>query len=247
MQHQNAGISMSHSYRRTFITGIVIALIGFVLPMDILGMNHMFTVHMAQHLLLALAASPLLLLSIPPSRLDQFLSTHRGIERVIRGLTIPFVASLLFNANLWFWHAPPLLAAMMENTGLHLCADALYLITGLLFWWPLLRPLRDRTLSLGGKLGYLFFSDMPMMLLGAGMTFSGPLYAFSMTNPPMHMVVTAEDQQLGGLLMWVVGGLFFYVVVASIFFFQWMFQQERIQQAEEVKFNEVEQDINTSY
>jgi putative membrane protein len=89
-------------------------------------------------------------------------------------------------------------------------------------------------LSLGGKLAYLFFSDMPMMLLGAGMTFSAPLYSFSMTNPPMQMVVTAEDQQVGGLLMWIVGSIYF-IVLASIFFLRWMLQQEKAQQAQEME------------
>jgi putative membrane protein len=241
MQHQASGVSVINSRIIALISGIVIALLAFVLPMDIFGMYYMFTVHMIQHLLLALAASPLLLLGIPPSGLHRFLDNHKGIERGIRVLTIPIVASALFNGNLWLWHAPALFAAMMENTGLHLCVNLLYLITGLLFWWPLLIPIQEHALSIGGKLAYLFFSDMPMMLLGAGMTFSGPLYAFSMTNPTMYMVVTAEDQQLGGLLMWIGGSLFFYLVVASIFFLRWMLQQEKIQQAEEAKLDEEEQ------
>jgi putative membrane protein len=83
-------------------------------------------------------------------------------------------------------------------------------------------------------LAYLCFSDMPMMLLGAGLTFSAPLYSFHMTNPPMKMVVTAEDQQLGGLLMWIVGSIYF-IVLASIFFLRWMLQQEKAQQAKEME------------
>lgn len=243
MQSQEAVVPVSRVRIFGFLsTGCAIALLAFALPMDIFGMNFMFTVHMIQHLLLALAVPPLLLLSIPPTRLHQFLDAHHSMRRGLRGLTIPWVAAALFNANLWVWHAPPLLAAMMENPVLHLCINLLYLLTGLLFWWPLLRPLEGRTLSLGWKLAYLFFSDMPMMLLGAGMTFSGPLYAFSMTNPPMYMVVSAQDQQLGGLLMWIVGSLFFYIVVASIFFLQWMLQQEKIQQAKEAKFDDETQD-----
>jgi cytochrome c oxidase assembly factor CtaG len=204
--------------------------------MDIFGMYHMFTVHMIQHLLLSLAAPPLFLLSIPPSYLRQVLGRHEHVERVIRFLTIPFVASVLFNGNLWIWHAPPMLQAMMSNTSFHVFANILYLVTGLLFWWPLLNPTQDakRALSLGGKLAYLFFSDMPMMLLGAGMTFSGPLYSFSMTNPSMQMIITVEDQQVGGLLMWIVGSIFF-IVLASIFFLRWMLQQEKEQQAREME------------
>lgn len=247
MQHQDVGVPVSNSHWIALLSGSAMALLAFALPMDIFGMDYMFTVHMVQHLLLALAASPLLLLGVAPVGLRQFLDHHQGLERGIRVLTIPLVASALFNANLWLWHAPPLLAAMMEDTDLHLCVNLLYLITGLLFWWPLLRPLPGQALSLGGKLAYLFFSDMPMMLLGAGMTFSGPLYAFSMTNPPMHMVVPVEDQQLGGLLMWIVGSLFFYIVVASIFFLQWMFRQEKLQQAKEARLDEEGQDEDGSH
>jgi len=50
---------------------------------------------------------------------------------------------------------------------------------------------------------------------------------------PMHMMVTAADQQLGGLLMWVVGSLFLLVFVSSILFLRWMFQQEKEQQERE--------------
>jgi cytochrome c oxidase assembly factor CtaG len=73
---------------------------------------------------------------------------------------------------------------------------------------------------------------MPMMLLGAGLTFSPPLYSFTMTHPTMHMVITAQDQQLGGLLMWI-GGNIFFIVIASILFLRWMLQQEQEQQATE--------------
>lgn len=219
-----------------FILGIMLMLIALVVPMDIFGMYYMFTAHMIQHLLLSLAVPPLLILSIPAGRLHQILGAHCRIERGIRVLTIPLVSSALFNGNLWIWHAPPLLQAMMSNAGLHAFANLLYLVTGLLFWWPLLNPREGGryALSLGGKLAYLFFSDMPMMLLGAGMTFSAPLYSFAMTNPPMQMVVTAQDQQLGGLLMWIVGSVYF-IVLASIFFLRWMLQQEKAQQAKEME------------
>jgi cytochrome c oxidase assembly factor CtaG len=227
----------------TLIAGLIASLIALLVPMDILGMYHMFTVHMVQHLLLSLAAPPLFILSVPPAYLRRFSDRHKGIARVASLLTTPFIASALFNGNLWIWHAPPMLQIMMSNTAVHVFANILYLATGLLFWWPLLNPMQDtrRALSLGGKLAYLFFSDMPMMLLGAGMTFSGPLYSFDMTNPTMHMVVTAADQQLGGLLMWIVGSIFF-IVLASIFFLRWMIQQEKVQQAREIAQDSAEEE-----
>ncbi len=220
--------------------GVVLALIAFLVPMEAFGMYHMFAVHMAQHLLLSLAAPPLILLSIVPESLFRFLARHRTLARCLQYLTMPVVAAIIFNGNIWLWHAPPLMAAMMGSAVLHVITNLLYLVTGLLFWWPLLDlyPEEARRLVIGKKLAYLFFSDMPMMLIGAGMTFARPLYSFMMSNPTMYMVVTADDQQLAGLLMWVVGGVFLLVVVSSILFLRWMLAQEKGQQEREQEFSD---------
>jgi cytochrome c oxidase assembly factor CtaG len=64
-----------------------------------------------------------------------------------------------------------------------------------------------------------------------------------MTNPSMHMIITADDQQLGGLFMWIVGSIFF-IVLASIFFLRWMLQQEKVQQAREIaQFSEEDDEV----
>lgn len=222
----------------TFLLALVVLLSALLVPMTIFGMNFLFTVHMIQHLLLSLIAPPLFLLSIPPQRIRHILDHHHVMKRVLMLLTMPVVASLLFNGNIWLWHAPSLFQVMMSNAALHTLANGLYLLTGCLFWWPLLNPDRNeqRMLPLGGLLAYLFFSDMPMMLIGAGMTFSAPLYTFSMTNSSVLMAVTAQDQQLGGLLMWVASSIFL-IIVASIIFLRWMLRQERTQRIQETEWD----------
>jgi cytochrome c oxidase assembly factor CtaG len=213
--------------------GVGLAALALFTPMDILGMNSMLTVHMTEHLLLSLAAPPLLIMGTP-AWVFRRLFTGRRTRRGMKFLTQPVVASVLFNGNIWLWHAPLLMFLMMAQPALHLLSGLLYLITGLFFWWPLLSPLQEegRPLSLGGKLAYLFFSDMPMMLLGAGLTFSQPLYSMPM-GPHASMSISAGDQQLAGLLMWVVGGIFLYIVVGSTLFLRWMLAQERLEQEEE--------------
>ncbi len=229
------GTPLSAAQKGAFFSGLGLVTVALLIPMDVLGMNYVFTVHMAQHLLLSLAAPPLLIIGLPAG-LFRSMFSHAWSARTLRWLTRPLVASALFNGNIWLWHAPLLIFLMMAYPGLHLLANLLYVFTGFLFWWPLLSPLegKDGPLSLGGKLAYLFFSDMPMMLLGAGLTFSQPLYTMPMgPEAQASMAVLAGDQQLGGLLMWVVGGLFLYVLVASIIFLRWMLQQERLEQAAE--------------
>lgn len=243
MQAQTGKREVSTAQIVSLILALVLVLIAFFIPMDIFGMYHMFSVHMVQHLLLSLAAPPLILLGVAPESLARFFGRHRMLARCARFLSIPFVASALFNANIWIWHAPVLMQVMMSNALIHYLVNILYLLTGLIFWAPLvgLLPADMHPLTIGKKLVYLFFSDMPMMLIGAGMTFSAPLYSFTMTNPSMYMVVTAEDQQLAGLLMWVVGGVFLLVLVSSILFLRWMLQQEKKQQEEDLELAQEEE------
>lgn len=227
------GDRVTSAHAVAFWIGVGIAILALLTPMDLLGMNYMFSVHMTQHLLLSLAVPPLLIIGTP-AWVFRRLFVGRRSKRGIKFLTQPIVASVLFNGNIWLWHAPLLMFLIMAQPALHLLSGLLYLLTGLFFWWPLFShlPEEGRSLPLGGKLAYLFFSDMPMMLLGAGLTFSQPLYSMPM-GPHSSMSISAGDQQLGGLLMWVVGGVFLYVVVGSSLFLKWMLAQERMEQEEE--------------
>lgn len=222
--------------RASFVCGMAITFLAWVSPMDLLGARALFTVHMLQHLLLSLAGPPLILQGFPG---NWFARLNR--QHLLPAWSVPAVGAVLLNGNLWIWHAPPLFAAMMLQPGLHLLANLLYVVTGILFWWPLLGPPQGgkEPLSLLGKLLYLFFSDQPMMLLGAGLTFSAPLYTV-MRPPPSHMQpISAVDQQLGGLLMWI-GGTLFFIVIGSLFFLRWMLRQEKAEHDQEASASQVE-------
>lgn len=212
-----------------FLLGVDIIFFALFSPLDVIGDTYLFSGHMLQHILLSLAAPPLMLIGLP-EWLIQPLLRNRVIYTAGRGLTMPVVASLLFNANMWFWHAPPIYDITLVNNQVHILSHLLYIATGLLFWWPILSPLREGwpPLSLGGKLAYLFFSDMPMVLLGAGLTFTPPLYTRYEYAPRIFGLSPAVDQQLGGLLMWIVGSIFL-IVVVSVIFLRWMYQQEERQ------------------
>jgi putative membrane protein len=210
-----------------FLLGVYLIFLALFSALDKIGDTYLFTGHMIQHMLISLAAPPLLLVGLP-SWLLQPLLRNRLTLHVGNVLTHPVVAAVLFNANLWIWHAPPLYNLTLLNEPLHIVSHLCYIATGILFWWPLLSPLKDGwpPLPLGGKLAYIFFSDMPMVLLGAGLTFMPPLYSFYIHAPRLWGITPAVDQQLGGLLMWIVGSIFL-IVMVSIFFLRWMLQQER--------------------
>jgi cytochrome c oxidase assembly factor CtaG len=217
-----------------FLLSIILFFITMISPLAILG-HMLFAGHMFQHLLLSFGVAPLLTIALSAGIMQSFLR-WRPLAAVWRWLTMPLIAALLFNGNLWIWHAPPLLDAMMSNPILHLLGQGLYVFTGLLFWWPLIGSPAPTIfpLNLAGKLIYILLSDMPMVLLGAGLTFMPPLYPIFQPMSQAMGISPATDQQLAGLIMWVPGGLFL-IVIASGIFLQWMLSIEKGQKEEDAR------------
>jgi len=164
------------------------------------------------------------------SALDTLADKYLFSAHMLQHMLLCFAGAPLMVLGIpaWLWHAPLIYNAALFNVRLHILSHLLYIVTGMLFWWPLLSPVDGAwpPLSLGGKLAYLFFNEMPMVLLGAGLTFMPPLYTPYLNAPRILGLAPDVDQQLGGLLMWIVGSIFF-VVLASIIFLRWMLQQEK--------------------
>ncbi|MBE3561232.1 MAG: cytochrome c oxidase assembly protein [Ktedonobacteraceae bacterium] len=226
----------------SFLLGVDLIFLAIFSPIDKLGESYLFSVHMIQHMLFSLAAPPLILLGLP-AWLFQPLLRNRFIFRAGKILTWPVLTSLLFNGVLWLWHAPPLYDAAIANRGLHLFSHLCYIVTGLLFWWPLLSPLKEGWTPLPTitKLFYIFFNDMSMVLLGAGLTFMPPLYTRYLAAPRLWGISAEMDQQLGGQFMWVVGSLFL-IVVAMILLGRWLLEQERKEQEKQERLLAAQED-----
>jgi cytochrome c oxidase assembly factor CtaG len=86
----------------------------------------------------------------------------------------------------------------------HEIEQASFLITGLLFWWPIVQP--GPTVSKGSDwsiLLYLFFATLPCDILSGFLVFCDrvvyPVY-FSSSQP--FGLSALQDQQCAGALMW---------------------------------------------
>lgn len=93
-----------------FLGGIVALAIGFLSPLNFIAMEYLLTAHMIQHVLFSVVAPPLLLLGIPGWLVEPLFRSARA-QWIGRWLTHPVVAFGLYNLNMWFWHAPPILDA----------------------------------------------------------------------------------------------------------------------------------------
>jgi len=211
----------------SFAAGTLILIIALVSPLDALGDTYLFSAHMVQHLLISLICPPLWLLGTPGWMLAPLLRPP-GVLRVARWLTLPVIAFGLFNGDLWLWHAPALYDATLTNETIHIFEHLTFIAFGVLFWWPVLSPVRALPRSgYGFRVLYLFLACQPMVALGALLTFAAaPLYTPYVAAPRIWGLSALEDQQLGGLIMWLPSNIP-YVIALSAVFFKWVGEQDR--------------------
>jgi putative membrane protein len=192
-------------------------LVALVSPLDAVSAA-LFSAHMLQHLLLVMVAAPVFLLGDP--MMTSVWALPLGWRRAVgawwrrtpavraawRVLTAPLVAWTLHVAALWAWHLPTLYDCALSSERVHVLEHAIFFLTALLFWWPILRP-HGRRLPTMTAVFYLFAAAMQGTLLGAVLALARhPLYAAHFGTTRAWGLTPLEDQQLAGLLMWVPAG-----------------------------------------
>lgn len=220
-----------------FLLGTVIFAAALVSPLDTLGDEYLFSAHMIQHMLISVVVPPLWLLGTPEWMLAPLFRSP-AVVRVARIVTHPVVVFGLFNAMLWVWHAPALYGAALGSEGLHVLEHLIFTATGVLFWWPVLSPVRALPrISLGFGVLYLFLGCQPMVGLGALLTFAAqPLYHPYVVAPHIWGSTPLGDQQLGGLIMWLPTNIP-YLLGLSVLFFRWVSEHDRAERAAAGEFD----------
>lgn len=175
--------------------------------------DQLLSVHMVQHMLLLLVA-PLLLLSGRPVILALRAiprRRRRALAAILYRLAVlirPLVCLAVFSAVLVATHLPAFYEATLRHPALHDAEHALYVLAGLLLWWPLLDadPVPAHRLSGFGRLVYLLATMPAMAILGAYLNRHLTLVYPSYGPPARAMGISAiVDQQQAGAIMWVAG------------------------------------------
>jgi putative copper resistance protein D len=217
-----------------FVAGILVIEIALASAIERYDTT-LFSVHMAQHILLTMVAAPLLALGAPITLLLRFARPdvrRRWIlpvlhSRVLRVVSFPVVAWLLFAGVMWASHFSPLFDEALEHPLVHQVEHLLYLSAALLFWWPVVgadpAPWR---LPYPLRILYVFL-QMPQNTFLALAIYSSPapLYAHYATLN-LAWASPLDDQRLAGGLMWIAGDLLFLAAIVALAV-AWMRQEER--------------------
>jgi putative membrane protein len=198
-----------------FLAGVLVLLLDLVSPIDLLGDRYLFSAHVVQHFVLALIVPPLLVLGIPRWFAEALLE-RRLLAKFEDEIGRPPVSWILGVGAMIFWHVPVFFNAALSNDSIHILQHLSLLVTGVVFWSPVLTPMQERRISPLMAISYLFSACVCCSLLGAALTFARPGLYPAYLHPEDRLGLLPllrdrwgldrrNDQQLGGLLMWVPG------------------------------------------
>ena len=177
--------------------------------------HQLLTIHMVQHLLMMTIAAPLIWLGAPvkplahglPRRFVQVAgswSRSPSVQRLGKAIAHPTLCWLAAAGTLVGWHIPSLFMLGMQSEVWHGIEQASFLASGLLFWWPVIRPWPAvSTESAWSNLLYLFLATLPCDILSGFLVFCDRVvYPAYLSSPHAFGFSALEDQQCAGALMW---------------------------------------------
>lgn len=204
-----------------FSLGIIAAILALISPINIASKEYLFSAHMIQHILITLVMAPLLLAGTPGWLISDVMKRN-WINRITKFITHPIPAFFLYFLSLSFWHLPSVHTSMMGNDAMHIAQTLSFILTGLLFWWPIKVAVPELPrLSDPLKMLYLFLAVIPCTVLGVVIIFAPTVMnaSYSMASMVSPLDPMA-DQQIAGILM-AVPSMFILLGTMLSVFYRW--------------------------
>jgi putative membrane protein len=209
-----------------WMAGLLLVGVALASPVDTLS-EELLSLHMAQHLLIADLAAPLLLagmrwpvhVHLLPKPVLVPLARARVVRRAFAVLRRPLVAVPVYVLVLYAWHLEVLFEAALEIPAVHALQHQSFVLISVLVWWAALEPTRRHLRGELWKIPHVLAARVGGMFLGmAFILMRSPAYDPYRTTTVEHGLSPVEDQQLAGALML---SLDFFVVLFVLGFFFW--------------------------
>lgn len=221
--------------RASAVAALVLLWITLDWPVGPLGTGYLASVHALQFIALGMVVPPLLLRALPRERVDVALASRPRLAGAIGALTQPLVAALLFTLVMVVTHVPRIVDAVMRFQLGAFLLDLAWLLSGLVFWWPVVvrRP------ALPGfnpilRILYIFLGTQAHLFIAMWLLLADfPVYATYELAPRVTALSALQDQQLAGGFMIGVAEPIVFAAIAVVFF-RWAGEQERTARGQEV-------------
>lgn len=201
-----------------FVGAITLLWLASDWPIHDIGEGYLYSVHMFQHMALTYFMPPLILLATPEWFMRILIGNGR-VYGVVRWLTKPIVAGVVFNAMVMITHVPGVVNTSVEIAWLHYLLHFMLVMSALLMWMPVCGPFRELHIGPGAKMIYLFLQSVVPTVPAGWLTFAdGVVYKHYDIPIRVWGVSATHDQQIAGAIMKIGGGMFLWIVVIFLFF-----------------------------
>jgi cytochrome c oxidase assembly factor CtaG len=189
-----------------FWLGIALVVIALNSPVDAMGEQNLFFVHMTQHVLLGDLAPLCFVAGLTGPVLRPVLAL-KPVDR-LRFFTNPLVALPVWAVNLYLWHIPALYQAALHHDSIHALEHFLFFTCGCLMWSPVLETLpAPEWFGTGWKVGYIVLVRFIDTILGNVFIWSSSaFYTWYDHATPIWGISAVHDQNLAGAIMMLEGG-----------------------------------------
>jgi cytochrome c oxidase assembly factor CtaG len=200
-----------------FATGVGLLVLAVASPIDAVGEDDLFFLHMTQHLLLG-DIVPMCLLAGLTGPLLQPLLAHLPVNK-LRVLAVPYVALPIWALNLCIWFIPGLFDAAEKSSFVHFVFHLSLLTAGTIMWMPVFETLpAPEWFGTGAKLAYIVAVRMVAMILANVLVWGSGAYYEPYASGGSHYGITPlADQQLAGGVMLLYDSLLTLVAIAWLF------------------------------
>ncbi len=221
---QPSGEVVSRKQLRAFVAAVLLLWVASDWPIHDIAEEYLYSVHMLQHMILSYFVPPLVWLATPAWLFDVVVGKGRALP-VVRFLSRPPIAGVLFNLVVMITHIPALVNRSVSNGPLHYGLHVLVVTSALLMWIPVLGPTKSWQIGYGGKMIYLFLMSVVPTVPAAWLTFAeGVVYKHYDIPIRVWGLTATVDQQVAGAVMKTGGGIFLWTVITYMFFKRFMSQ-----------------------
>lgn len=189
-------------------------------PLHDIAEKYLFLVHMTQHTVFTFVAPACFLLGSPPWLWRWFMS-HRAPAAVVRLMSKPLIALLVFNSLIVATHYPSVVEKSLRAEWFHFCVHAVLFATATFIWIPVLNRVEGLPrLKAPANMAYLFAQSIVPTVPASFLTFATtPLYKTYELAPRMiRNLDPVGDQQLAAAIMKIGAGGFLWGVIAYLFY-----------------------------
>jgi len=201
-----------------FLVGIAGIWVASDWPVHDVAEDHLYSVHMLQHLALSMMLPAAFVLATPRWVIELLAPPDSRARELLRKASRPLIAGLTFNALTALLHWSQIVQLSADSAALHFLFHLAIFTSGLLMWMPVLGPITEWRLQPIAQCFYLFAMSIVPTVPGGWLVFAeGVVYRHYDTVDRLWGIDVMSDQQAAGAIMKLFGGFFLWGVIMLIF------------------------------